>query len=141
MRYLYSILLGLCSLHSHVPHVSFIFMFSNISFVLRNFFWGGHLSLKLSFFLADTVVACILDNFEILKLRILKKHILRNQILNIREICGRQPLKNLKICLSRPYHSNFFKGCVLQISFGSFLNTLSPILHSNRNYIIYPKIS
>ena len=44
------------------------------------------------------------------------------------EICGRQPLKNLKwFCWSRPYHFKFFKGCLPQISLGTFLNTLSQI--------------
>ena len=42
------------------------------------------------------------------------------------EICGRQPLKNLvMVCLNRPYHFKFFKGCLPQISLGPFLNTLS----------------
>ena len=29
------------------------------------------------------------------------------------------------VCLERPHHFRFFKGCLLQILFGSFLNTLS----------------
>ena len=39
-----------------------------------------------------------------------------------REVCRRQPLKNLKW-----YHFKFFKGCLPQISLGPFLNTLSQI--------------
>ena len=35
------------------------------------------------------------------------------------EICGRKPLKNL-ICLGRPYHFKFFKGCLSQILLGRF---------------------
>ena len=31
------------------------------------------------------------------------------------------------VCLSRPYHFKFFKGCLPQISLGPFLNTLSQI--------------
>ena len=31
------------------------------------------------------------------------------------------------ICLNRPYHFKFFKGCLPQILLGSFLNTLSYI--------------
>ena len=36
------------------------------------------------------------------------------------KVCGRQPLKNLKeyMCLGRPYHFKFFKGCLSQILFG-----------------------
>ena len=30
-----------------------------------------------------------------------------------------------EICLSRPHHFNFFKGCLPQISLGPFLNTSS----------------
>ena len=43
------------------------------------------------------------------------------------EICGRQPLKNLKymVCLGRPYHFKLFKGYVPQILFGPFLNILT----------------
>ena len=33
------------------------------------------------------------------------------------------------VCLSRPYHFEFFKGCFPRISLGPFLNTLSNILH------------
>ena len=42
------------------------------------------------------------------------------------KICGRQPLKNLKLydLWSRPYHFNFFKGSLPQILLGPFLNTL-----------------
>ena len=29
------------------------------------------------------------------------------------------------VCLGRPYHFEFFKGCLLQISHGPFLNTLT----------------
>ena len=41
------------------------------------------------------------------------------------KICGRQPLKNLSdmVCLGRPYHFKFFKGCLPQILLGSLLNT------------------
>ena len=31
------------------------------------------------------------------------------------------------VCLGRPYHFNFFKGCLLQILLGPFLNTLNHI--------------
>ena len=40
------------------------------------------------------------------------------------EICGRQ---HLKICLSRPYHFKFFKGCLPQTLLGPFLNTFSQL--------------
>ena len=43
------------------------------------------------------------------------------------KICGRQLSENLK-GLSRPYPFKFFKGCLPQISFGPFLNTLSHIV-------------
>ena len=33
------------------------------------------------------------------------------------------------LCLSRPYHFKFFKGCLPQISIGPFLNTLSHMIH------------
>ena len=36
-----------------------------------------------------------------------------------------QPLELCNICLSRPYHFKFFKGCLPPISLGPFLNTLS----------------
>ena len=39
-----------------------------------------------------------------------------------RKICRRQPLKNLK-GYGLPYLFKFFKGCLLQILIGSFLNT------------------
>ena len=32
------------------------------------------------------------------------------------------------VCLGRPYHFHFFKGCLPQILLGPFLNTLSQIL-------------
>ena len=32
------------------------------------------------------------------------------------------------VCLGRPYHFNFFKGCLPQILLGPFLNTLTHIL-------------
>ena len=42
------------------------------------------------------------------------------------KICGRQPLKNLKgYCLLNHIPSLFFKGCLPQILFSPFLNTLS----------------
>ena len=45
------------------------------------------------------------------------------------KICGRQPLKYLTcICLGRPYHFIFFKGCLPQILLGPSLNTLSHVL-------------
>ena len=44
------------------------------------------------------------------------------------KICGRQPLKNLKGCISRPYSFKFFKGCLWHILPGPFLNTLFQIL-------------
>ena len=41
---------------------------------------------------------------------------------------GRQPSKNLKLCLTRPYSFFiFFKGCLPQVFLGPFLNTLSQI--------------
>ena len=36
-------------------------------------------------------------------------------------------LKAFSVCLSRPYHFKFFKGCLPQIWLGPFLNTLSHI--------------
>ena len=53
------------------------------------------------------------------------------------QICGRQPLINLSGmgCLSRPYNSKFFKGCLPRILLGPFLNILSHInillIHTN----------
>ena len=48
------------------------------------------------------------------------------------KICGRQHLKHLKryglLCLGRPYHLKLFKGCLLQILLGPFLNTLTQLL-------------
>ena len=41
------------------------------------------------------------------------------------KICGRQPSKDLKVCLSRPYPFKLFKGCLQQISFGPFLDNFS----------------
>ena len=43
------------------------------------------------------------------------------------KICGRKPAKfwSDTVCLSRPYHFKFFKGCVLQLLHDSFLNTLT----------------
>ena len=44
------------------------------------------------------------------------------------KIYGRQPLKILKLCLSRPYSFFiFFEGCLPQVLLGPFLNTLSQI--------------
>ena len=41
------------------------------------------------------------------------------------QICGKQPLKNLKLRgLFKPYFK-IFKGCLQQILFSPFLNTLS----------------
>ena len=34
-------------------------------------------------------------------------------------------LQKIMVCLRRPYHIKFFKGCLPQISLGPFLNTLS----------------
>ena len=50
------------------------------------------------------------------------------------KICGRQPLKiwcNI-VCLNRPYHFIFFKGCrcLPQILLGPFLNTLTHMFPS-----------
>ena len=47
------------------------------------------------------------------------------------KICGRQSLKKLKgyFCLSKPYPSKFFTGCLPQILLGPFLNTLSKMCH------------
>ena len=47
------------------------------------------------------------------------------------KICGRQSLKKLKgyCCLSKPYPSKFFTGCLPQILLGPFLNTLSKMCH------------
>ena len=41
------------------------------------------------------------------------------------------------VCLSRPYHLNFFKGCLPQILLGTFLNTLSRIFLSSDTLYIY----
>ena len=35
------------------------------------------------------------------------------------------------VCLSRAYHSKFFKGCLPQILFGPFLNTLTHIIYDS----------
>ena len=45
------------------------------------------------------------------------------------KICGRQPLKIRRniVCLNRSYLFKFIKGCLPQILFGPFLNTLSKI--------------
>ena len=43
------------------------------------------------------------------------------------KLCGRQPLKKLKVCLSRPYPLKFFKGYLPKMLLGPFLNTLSQI--------------
>ena len=46
------------------------------------------------------------------------------------KICGRQPLKirSDMVCLSRPYHFKFFKGCLSQILVVLFLNTSAHML-------------
>ena len=44
------------------------------------------------------------------------------------KLCGRQPLKNLKIFLSRPYPFKFFKGCLSQNLLSPLLNTLSQMI-------------
>ena len=36
---------------------------------------------------------------------------------------------NCVLCLGRPYHFNFFKGCLPQLLLGPFLNTLTWILY------------
>ena len=41
------------------------------------------------------------------------------------------------ICLSRPYHFIFFKGCLPQILLGLVLNTLSQILYEPGQVVIY----
>ena len=46
--------------------------------------------------------------------------------------CGRQ-----SSCLSRPYPSKFFKGCLPQILLGPFLNTLS---HIWKQFLIEKKV-
>ena len=38
------------------------------------------------------------------------------------------------VCLSRPYHFKFFKGCLPQISLGSLLNTLSQICGQSKAF-------
>ena len=45
------------------------------------------------------------------------------------EICGRQPLKNLKWndLFSRPCHFRLFKGCLPKLAIAPFLNSLSQI--------------
>ena len=43
-------------------------------------------------------------------------------------ICGRQPLKNLK-WYGLLHNFNIFKGCLSQILLGQFLNTLTHIIH------------
>ena len=60
----------------------------------------------------------------------------------------KRAFKKLEVmwCLSTPYHFKFFKGCLLQILRGPFLNTLTdiynirerksngnPILHKDKN--------
>ena len=46
------------------------------------------------------------------------------------KIFWRQPWKIWSdiVCLSRPYHFKFFKGCLPQILLGSFFNTLTQII-------------
>ena len=39
------------------------------------------------------------------------------------------------ICLGRPYHFKFFKGCLPQILLGPFLNTLTDLFLPH----VYPK--
>ena len=49
------------------------------------------------------------------------------------KFCGRQPLKKFKhmVCLSEPYPSKFFKGCLPQNLLSPLLNTLSHLdLHT-----------
>ena len=43
------------------------------------------------------------------------------------KICGRKPVKfwSDTVCLSRPYHFKFFKGCLPQILFGPFLTYIT----------------
>ena len=43
-------------------------------------------------------------------------------------ICGRQPLKNLK-WYGLLHNFNIFKGCLSQILLGQFLNTLTRMIH------------
>ena len=38
------------------------------------------------------------------------------------------------VCLGRPYHFKFFKGCLPQILFDPFLNTLSHITFTIRHF-------
>ena len=47
------------------------------------------------------------------------------------KICERQLLKIWSdvVCLNRPYHFRFFKGCLSQNILGAFLNTLSQIVY------------
>ena len=35
------------------------------------------------------------------------------------------------VCLGRPYHFKFFKGCLPQILLGPFLNTLNQMFSTN----------
>ena len=51
------------------------------------------------------------------------------------KICGRQPSKTWSdiVCLNKPYHLEFFKGCLPQILPGPLLNTLSPFTQPMQN--------
>ena len=42
-----------------------------------------------------------------------------------------------EICLRRPYHFKFFKGCLLQISLGPFLSTLSQLSFAMSNSSVF----
>ena len=44
------------------------------------------------------------------------------------------------VCLSRPYHFKFFKGCLPQILLGPFLNTLTQIILSSLALFIFRKL-
>ena len=40
------------------------------------------------------------------------------------------------VCLGRPYHIQFFKGCIPHILLGTFLNTLTHLMvHSNNTLL------
>ena len=54
------------------------------------------------------------------------------------KICGRQPLKNLKVYgLLEQYHFKFLKDCLPQFLLGPFLNTLSQMKQQQMNNFRY----
>ena len=116
-----------------------IFFNKNVSFLLHcskyDFITFTHFtSMFLSYFndflkIWDTSIVCFRSSS-------LRDKVFKN---GSSKICVRQPLKIWRdiVCLSRPYHFKFFKGCLPQILLGPFLNTLS-LLVVNSFHKIFP---